>query len=93
MFSLYTSSILQVLGLGVLIGAGLPALFAVGMRALAYGHGEGPRGARNAAGKPLAWLCFALVVGAIALGITIIVAGGFGYEMSFERILPTLVEK
>lgn len=93
MFSLYTSSILQVLGLGVLIGAGLPALFAVGMRALAYGHGEGPRGAHNPAGKPVAWLCFALVLGAIALGIAIIVSAGFGLRVSFEHVLPTLVQK
>ncbi len=93
MLSLFASSIAQVLGLGLVIGAGLPALFAVGMRALAYGHGEGPDGAHHPAGTAVSALCFGLVLCAIALGILIIVSSGFGYAVSFEHIVPTLVEK
>ncbi len=93
MLSLFANSIWQVLVLGVLIGAGLPLLFAVGMRALAYGNAEGPDGRYSPLGKPVAVLCFALVLAFIALGITIIVASGFGYKVSFEHIVPMLVEK
>lgn len=93
MLTLFTSAIAQVLVLGLLIGAGLPLLFALGMRALAFGHGAGPGGRSNALGKPAAALCFALVLSFIALGITIIVGSGFGYKVSFEHIVPMLVEK
>ena len=44
-------------------------------------------------GKVLAILCFALVVIGIALGITYIVATGFGKTLSFQNFYPTLVSK
>lgn len=91
MLSLFANSIWQVLVLGVLIGAGLPLLFAVGMRALAYGNAEGPDGRYSPLGKPVAVLCFALVLAFIALGITIIVASGLGYHVSVERGYPTIL--
>ena len=66
----------QVVLFGVVVGAGLPALFALGVRAL-----EGP-GAREEKGAPrsrarviLAWACFGLV-GAAALGAVIFIASG-----------------
>ena len=80
----------KIVVLGLLAGAGLPALFAVGLRALS----TGPRGAVNAVGaKPslananddvvfggsvpglvIASLCFAVVLAAIGLGIYSIVS-------------------
>ena len=39
MWELFFSAIGQVLLIGVLIGAGLPAIFALGVRSLAYGAG------------------------------------------------------
>ena len=66
----------QVLVFGLIVGAGLPALFALGVRALA-----GP-GARNKAGHRsrvrvvLGFLCFAVVLGAVTSAIVYIANGG-----------------
>ncbi|WP_410809732.1 hypothetical protein [Micromonospora sp. 067-2] len=91
----------KILLVGLLLGAGLPALFAVGIRAMAYGaggdaevHASGAPGpAPHPAGRAAGILCFAIVLAAIALGITFIVATGFGKTLSFEHIYPTLVDK
>ncbi|BCJ49998.1 hypothetical protein Asp14428_14730 [Actinoplanes sp. NBRC 14428] len=91
----------QVLAAGLLLGAGLPALFGLGIRALAYGaggdaeeHAAGVRGpAAHRLGTVAAWLLFALVLAGVALGITFIVASGFGKTLSFAHLVPTLVDK
>lgn len=59
----YLESILKVLGVGLLLGAGLPALFAVGM--VAYSHGAGGEEADHLIHKPnppLKYLGIALFV-------------------------------
>lgn len=63
---------LRVLGVGLLFGAGLPALFALGIRLRAAGAGEvtdgvqtQPRPALTAAGT----LLFLLVIGAVVAGV------------------------
>lgn len=74
----------HVLLAGLVLGAGLPAIFSLGIRALAWGATSGdtvtshhpPLGAKLAAG-----LCFGVVVSAIGLGIGIIVASGLGYQV------------
>ena len=53
----------HVLVAGLLLGAGVPAVF------------------------------FAIVVLAIGLGITFIVASGFGKKLDFEHIYPVLIDK
>ncbi|MEO9325267.1 hypothetical protein ABFT23_17370 [Nocardioides sp. C4-1] len=86
----------QVLLVGLLLGAGLPAVFALGIRSLAYGTGgsaEADGGAPHPVGRLVAVCCFAVVLAGVALGITIVVASGFGHEVSFEHGYPTLVEK
>ena len=89
----------QILLVGLLLGAGLPLLFAVGVRAMAWGAGgeaevNGGAAARpHPAGRALGILCFAVVLLAVALGITYIVASGFGKALSFEHVIPTLVDK
>jgi hypothetical protein len=86
----------RVLLTGLLLGAGLPAVFAIGIRALAYGAGgdaEVDHQAGHPVGRVLAILCFALVLVGIALGITFVVASGFGKALSFQHIYPTLVNK
>jgi len=91
----------QVLLAGLLLGAGLPTVFALGIRATAYGvggdaelHATGVTGpAPHPAGRPVGYLCFAIVLLGIVLGITFIVASGFGKALSFEHIYPTLVAK
>jgi hypothetical protein len=87
----------KVLVVGLLLGAGLPALFAAGIRSMAYGQGgeaEVDTGAgAHPAGRALGVLCFVAVLAAVALGITYIVASGFGKTLSFEHVYPTLVDK
>lgn len=86
----------KVLLAGLLLGAGLPALFALGVRSLAYGTGGDAEVSHQRAhpiGKILAGICFATVAIAVLLGITYIVATGFGKTLSFEHIFPTLVDK
>ncbi|MTB72454.1 hypothetical protein ACF3NS_06335 [Arsenicicoccus cauae] len=87
----------KVLAVGLVLGAGLPALFALGIRSMAYGVGgsaEIDSTARpHPAGRVIGILCFALVAAAILLGITIIVASGFGKAVSFEHVYPTIVDK
>ena len=86
----------QVLVYGLLLGAGIPLVFAFGIRALAFGNGgeaTDAHGEVHPVGRALAGLCFALVVVAVALGITVIVAAGVGKEVSFEHLYPVLVPK
>ena len=95
----------KVLVAGLLLGAGLPTLFAVGVRSLAHaatGSAAGPAsgpvssmasGARAAAVRSLGILCFAVVVLAVLLGLTYIVASGFGMTVTFGGGFPTLGSK
>ncbi|WP_238011155.1 hypothetical protein KZZ52_22335 [Dactylosporangium sp. AC04546] len=83
----------KVLVVSLVVGAGLPTLFALGVRSLAYGAGAvGDRPARPA-GTVIGWLCFAVVLLGVALGITYIVASGLGKTLSFEHIFPTIADK
>ncbi len=66
----------NVVVVGLLVGAGLPTLFALGVRSLA-----GP-GARDEAGRVrpgrrvIAWVYFGIVVATIAGAVAYIAAGG-----------------
>jgi hypothetical protein len=77
---------LRVLVVGLVLGAGLPVLFTVGLRGLSSGRstGAGPRRAARSAGV----LCLTVVVCAIALGLTAIVASGLGRHLALP--LPHL---
>ncbi|HEY1675214.1 MAG TPA: hypothetical protein VGG50_21045 [Streptosporangiaceae bacterium] len=84
----------QIVVLGLVCGAGLPALFAVGLVALNTGNrvqtaGAGGAGGTtesdesrvyggNPVGLVAACLCFAIVLGAIGYGIYLIVASSHG---------------
>ena len=57
----------QVLAIGLLLGAGLPALFAVGIRSLATETGPG---------KAAAGVCFTAVVAGIGAGLFVILSAG-----------------
>ena len=91
----------RVLLVGVLLGAGLPALFALGVRSLAWGaggdaelHESGVTAPRaRPVGTVLGWACFAVVLLGVALGITFIVATGFGKALSFQHIYPSIIDK
>ncbi|MCE5290131.1 MAG: hypothetical protein LLG14_12960 [Nocardiaceae bacterium] len=94
---LVIDSVWKVLLIGILLGAGLPALFATGVRGLAIASGheaaDGTIRRPNPLGNVLAAVAFGVVIAAIVLGITIIVSSGFGMKVSFENIYPTLVDK
>jgi hypothetical protein len=91
----------RVLLVGLILGAGLPTLFALGVRSLAWGaggdaevHNAGGAGPKaQPAGTVLGYVCFAVVLLGVALGITFIVASGFGKALSFEHVYPTIVNK
>ena len=72
----------QVLAAGLLLGAGLPVLFAVGIRVMAT--------APYPVGRVVGYACFAVVVLGALLGIAFIVASGFGRELTFEHGFPTV---
>lgn len=84
----------KVLLMGLLVGAGLPALFALALRQLAWANGEGTSSIRpHPIGKVIAYLLFAVVILAIALGIAYITAHGFGYSITFDGLMPIIKKK
>lgn len=93
MFSLFLESAWKVAVAGLVLGAGLPAVFALGVRFSAAGTGatEVPASRGRGGYQVLGGVCFLLVALAIALGITIVVASGFGKTVSFEHVYPTVV--
>ncbi|XVV09561.1 hypothetical protein ACQP2X_32545 [Actinoplanes sp. CA-131856] len=86
----------KVLAAGLVLGAGLPALFALGIRSLAWGAGgdaEESHARPNPLGTVLGYVLFTIVILGVLLGITFIVASGFGKTISFDHIYPTIVDK
>jgi hypothetical protein len=77
------SALWRIVVLALLLGAGLPALFGIGLRLLspsgsrphAAGSGSERATTANPAGVAAAAVCFAAVLAAIGWGIYIIVAG------------------
>ncbi|PYC82764.1 hypothetical protein C7C46_10490 [Streptomyces tateyamensis] len=69
----------KIVVVGALTGAGLPAVFALGLRALSPPDraGAGERAAAPRSGGPVGYavavLCFAVVLAAIGWGISVIV--------------------
>ncbi|MEV4278806.1 hypothetical protein [Actinoplanes xinjiangensis] len=94
----------QVLLAGLALGAGLPVLFALGIRSLAWASGgvgvpatvTGPStatGPRRPLGAVVGYALFTVVVVGVLLGLTFIVASGFGYKLDFSHVYPTLIAK
>ena len=73
-FFMFLQSFIDVLIIGILFGAGLPILFALGIRTLSAS--ENADGTVNPAKRAAAYVIFALVVVAIIAGIAIIVLSG-----------------
>lgn len=70
----------QIVVVGLIAGAGLPALFAVGLRALSLPGSDGKARTDGAVGGSVlgiivAGLCFAVVLAGVGWGIYYIVAG------------------
>jgi hypothetical protein len=90
----------RVLLVGVLLGAGLPTLFALGIRAMAWGtggeaeiHGVGELPKPHPIGRWIAYALFGFVVFCVLLGIGYIVAHGLGMTITFNGILPVFTPK
>lgn len=88
----------KVLLYGLLLGAGLPAIFALGMRSLSWGtaHGGTESGAApvpHPLGRVVAIVCFALVIAVALTGVAFIIASGMGKTVSFQYVFPTFVDK
>jgi hypothetical protein len=86
----------KVLAVSLVMGAGLPMIFGLGIRSLALGAGgdaEVDHAKPKPIGKVLAALCLLIVLAGVAVGITVVVASGFDKEVSFEHIYPVLVKK
>ena len=84
---------IQVLLVGLLLGAGLPAVFALGIRSLAWaagGEAEVSHARPRPVGRLLASLCFGLVGAGVLLGLAVIVSGGVGLELVLDGGVPSL---
>ena len=71
-FAAMAASALKVLVVGIVLGAGLPALYAFGIRMQSIGSGEvdgNGEGVRNTTYTVLAWTIFAVIVGVIFFAI------------------------
>ena len=75
----------HVLLAGLILGAGLPTLFALGVRSLSMGTRGDPARRPSLLGKVIAGLCFAVVLLAVLAGIATIVAHGLGVQPFFFR--------
>jgi hypothetical protein len=67
------AAVSKIVLLGLLLGAGLPALFAVGVRLNAQGAGAAAHGGvasqKNPGLAALSWVLFALVLVAVVVGV------------------------
>lgn len=84
----------RVLFAGLVFGAGLPVVYALAMRALTLGSVETPEGTvrYSVVGKALAGLLVLVVVAGVVLGLLLIVAKGYGKDVTFDHIVPTVVD-
>lgn len=100
MYSIFWHDAWKVLLYSVVLGAGLPVVYALGVRSLAIGTTaptEAPEGTqtvgRHPLGVALATICMIVVAAGVAVGLAYIVAAGHGEQLSFSGGLPTFVPK
>jgi hypothetical protein len=99
--SLEFQAIWKILVFGILLGAGLPTIFAFGVRSMAYGQGGEAElhetgvamATPHPIGRVVGTVCFAVVLLAIALALTFLVVTGSGKALSFSHVYPTIVAK
>jgi hypothetical protein len=95
MWDLFAPAAWKVTVVSLVLGAGLPTLFAVGVRQTVLAGTKGTEAPKAGATvhRVLGWVCFAVVIAAVGVGLTIIVASGLGMQVSFEHVIPTIVDK
>ena len=78
------NAVFQIIIAGLLVGAGLPALFAVAVRMNAEGVGVAEHGGAVAQKNPilvaLSWVIFALVLAAVIIGVLFIARDFIGHQ-------------
>ena len=98
-FTLLLEGAGSVLFAGLVFGAGLPFVYALALRVLtigstSYADADGEiHSTPRISSRLFAGLLIAVVVAGIVVGLMIIVATGFGKEVSFDSIYPTIVDK
>ena len=79
------SALSKILVFGLLLGAGLPALFAIGVRLNAEGAGlavhDGAVSQRNPVLLALSWAIFALVLFAVIIGVLFVARDFIGQHL------------
>jgi hypothetical protein len=96
MFSLFVQDAWKVLVYSVVLGAGLPVVYALGIRSLALGSDQPEVGVSRGpspVGRALAAICFVVVIAGVAVGLTYVIAAGKGEQLSFSHGYPTIVPK
>lgn len=80
----------------LVLGAGLPTLYTVGLKQLSLADGTDhpatSSGVRTAH-RVLAIALFAVVIVAVLLGLSFIVAHGLGYSIKFDGVMPIITKK
>jgi hypothetical protein len=82
----------------LVLGAGLPVLFSLGVKALAWGAGGDAQvsaGRPNPLGRVLAGVIFLVVAYAVVAGIVYVIATGKGsnYDITFKHFIPEIYQK
>ena len=76
------TAVLQIMIAGLIVGAGLPALFSLGVRLNAEGVGVAEHGGNLSRRNPvliaLSWVVFALVLAAVIIGVLFIASDFIG---------------
>lgn len=96
MVSLALQGAWKVLAAGLVLGAGLPILYAFAIRGLAMAQGAGAIVGEKTAkpiGKVIWWAILLVILLAVSYGISFIVATGLGKQVTFDHIIPWFVDK
>nr|WP_300142531.1 hypothetical protein [Propionicimonas sp.] len=90
----------RVLLIGLVLGAGLPTIFAFGIRALAWGTGGDAEVHEtdvvmkpHLTGRVVAYAMFTLVILSVLVGVGYILAHGMGWTITFNGLLPVVTPK
>lgn len=78
------TAVMQIIVAGLIVGAGLPALFSLGVRLNAEGVGvvahDGGTAQKNPAVLALSWVIFALVLAAVIVGVLFVARDFVGHH-------------
>ena len=97
MYTIFWHDAWKVLLNSLILGSGLPVVYALGIRSLALGSSgtaDQPgteHVGRHPLGVALAAVCMLVVLVGVGLGISYIIAAGHAEQLSFEHGYPTFV--